>query len=464
MIALRDRAASLRWLALAVPLLSPDLGRAQAQEQGPTTTTQDVRGLREQVDGLVRSQLNELWYPRSLDRERGGFHQTFARDWSALPDENRFLVYQARMTWTAAAFAEYADEHREAFLEYARHGIAYLDEVMRDHEQGGFHWLLDARGEVDPNLGTDKHVYGTAFVVYAGARAYEATRDERALQVARDAFDWLEAHAHDPEHGGYFEDLTREGTPIVAWSQDEPISKRIGRLSTYYGFKTMNAHIHLLEAVAELAKVDSRPVVKERLAELLAIVRDRIAAEPGTLNLYLTRDWQATAAHDSFGHDVETAYLLVEAAEVLGIPDDEHTWHMARRLVDHALDWGWDDRHGGFYDKGEAFNGAAFDLDKVWWTQVEGLNALLVMHRRYGDQTDRYWQAFLKQWQFINQSMIDPEHGGFYNETTREGALVGDDRKATQWKACYHTGRALMNVARLLGELDGATAEGGHDD
>src|SRR5690606_32491335 len=100
--------------------------------------------------------------------------------------------------------------------------------------------------------------------------------------------------------------------------------------------------------VAELARVDPRPVVKERLAELLEIVRDRIAVEPGALNLYLTRSWQATPAHDSFGHDIETAYLLIEAAEALGIPDDERTRHMARRLVDHSLDWGWDDRNGGF--------------------------------------------------------------------------------------------------------------------
>lgn len=451
MIAPRARIALFGWIMLSLPL------GAQAQ------TPAEVVALRDRIDGLVRSQIIDLWYPRSLDRELGGFHQTFARDWSALPDDNRFLVYQARMTWTAAAFAEYAPEHREAFVEYARYGVAYLDEVMRDREHGGFHWILDARGQVDPGLGTDKHVYGTSFVVYAGAKVHQVTGDERALQVARDAFDWLEAHAHDPEHGGYFEDLTRDGMPIIAWSQDEPIARRIGRLSTYYGFKTMNSHIHLLEAVAELSKVDPRPVVKERLAELLAIVRDRIAAEPGTLNLYLTRDWRATAAHDSFGHDVETAYLLAEAAEALGAPHDARTWHVARQLVDHALDWGWDDRHGGFYDKGEAFNGAAFDLDKVWWTQVEGLNALLLMHRRHGSESDRYWRAFLEQWRFIDEHMIDHEHGDFYNETTREGALVGDDRKATQWKACYHTGRALMNVARVLGELAETTPEGGHD-
>ena len=92
-----------------------------------------------------------------------------ARDWSLRPDENAFLVYQARMTWTAAAFAEYSPAHHDEFVGYARHGIAFLDDLMRDKEQGGFHWIVDADGQLDPRLGDEKHVYGTAFVVYAAS-------------------------------------------------------------------------------------------------------------------------------------------------------------------------------------------------------------------------------------------------------------------------------------------------------
>ena len=94
---------------------------------------------------------------------------------------------------------------------------------------------------------------------------------------------------------------------------------------------------------------------------------------------------------------------------------------MARRLVDHALDWGWDDERGGFYDKGESFGNPAWDTKKVWWTEAEGLNALLVMDRKYGDRTDRYTKAFRKQWDFIDKHLIDPVHGGWFAETTRDG-------------------------------------------
>ena len=350
---------------------------SQSADRSLEPGSSEAAQLRKKLNDLLSAELTRHWYPHAVNSRRGGFHQSMARDWSLRPDDNAFLVYQARMTWTAAAFAEFSPAHHDEFVGYARHGIAFLDDAMRDKEQGGFHLVVNADGKLDPRLGDEKHVYGTAFVVYAASVVRQVTGDERALKVARDAFDWLEQHAHDAKHGGYFEAIRRDGTPILSWQAGAPLWQRTDRLGVYYGFKSMNSHIHLLEALTELAKVDDRPIVHERLRETFLLVRDRIAVEPGALNLYLTPDWRAIPAHDSFGHDVETAYLLVEAARELKLADDPRTWQVARLLVDHALEWGWDDQYGGFYDKGESFGGEAFDLKKVWWTQAEGLNTLL---------------------------------------------------------------------------------------
>ena len=197
--------------------------------------------------------------------------------------------------------------------------------------------------------------------------------------------------------------------------------------------------------------------MRERLRELLGLVRDKIAVEPGALNLYLTRDWQAIPAHDSFGHDVETAYLLVEAAEALGhsrrrqdLAHGPHAWSITPSTGAGTTST------AASTTRARSFGGAAFDRTKVWWTQAEGLNALLAdapeVRRARPTATAK---AFLKQWDFIEEHLIDPVHGGWYAETTREGKLIGDGAKATQWKANYHTSRALMNVARMLGELAG---------
>lgn len=425
---------------------------AAQQAAPPALDPETARTLSRRINELLREELTLNWYSAVVNLERGGFHQNFARNWSRRADDSVFVVYQARVLWTAAAYAAFDTEQRERFSGYARHGSEFLDRVVRDPE-GGFHWTLASDGRIDPERGAEKHLYGLAFVIYAGSVANRLTGDETALKVARDAFNWVDTHAHDHVHGGYWEALRRDGTPITYWDPTEPIARRLDRVGVYYGFKSMNAHIHMLEALTELSKVDTRTVVRERLREVFGIVRDRIAVEPGALNLYFTPDWRAVPAHDSFGHDVETAYLLVEAAEALGDPENDRTWDVARKLVDHALDWGWDDHHGGFYDKGEAFGGPAFDTDKVWWVQAEGLNALLMMHRRFGRETDRYARAFLKQWSFIERHMLDPEQGGWFEETTREGVLKGDGTKAQPWKANYHTARAQMNVVRWLNEI-----------
>ena len=438
MVALQRTCTTILALASLAPAVAIP---ARAEEQAVHPTADRLRT-------LLAAEMAR-WYPAAVD-DRGGFHQEIARDWTVRPDRSKSLVYQSRMTWTAAAYAEFDPARRDEYLKYARHGLAFLDETMRDAEQGGFHWILGPDGKVDPKLGDEKHVYGTAFVIYAAAKVRAVGGDDLALKVARDAFDWLEAKAHDREHGGWFEGIRRDGTAITSHDPATPVSARKDRLGVYYGCKTMNSHIHILEALAELAKGDHRPIVRERLTEAFHLVRDRIAVEPGALNLYLTRDWRPIPAHDSFGHDVETAYLLIEAAEAQHTPDDARTWEVARSLVDHALDWGWDERFGGFNDKGDAFAAGSYDFTKVWWTQAEGLNALAVMDHRFGRETDRYARALADQWGFIERHMLDPEHDGWYAETERDGRLKGDGAKANEWKANYHTARAMMNVARLL--------------
>src|SRR6516165_267353 len=111
---------------------------------------QEAQQLHHKINDLLHQELTQHWYSHAVEHTRGGFHQSMAKDWLLQSDENIFLVYQARMTWTAAAFAQYSPPQHDEFVQFARHGIAFLDEVLRDKEFGGFHWLLDARGRLDP--------------------------------------------------------------------------------------------------------------------------------------------------------------------------------------------------------------------------------------------------------------------------------------------------------------------------
>jgi mannobiose 2-epimerase len=292
----------------------------------------------------------------------------------------------------------------------------------------------------------EKHAYGISFAIYSMAIAHAATKDAKPLDLAKQAFEWLERHAHDGKNGGYYEALTRDGKPIMIGQAGNDF------IGTRYGYKSMNSHIHLLEAFTELYRVWPDSGVRKRLDEVFKIVRDKVYVDPGALHLFFNPDWRPVPDHDSYGHDIETAYLLAEAAHALGRPNDAKAWRAGRNLVDHALEVGWDDRNGGFYDAGRTI-GPATDRRKVWWVQAEGLNALLLMHEKFGKETTRYWDAFLRQWSFIRNKQTDSTHGGWFSEVTEDGARIPGREKSNGWTDPYHQGRALMNVTETLKRL-----------
>jgi len=410
-------------------------------ETGPALTGQ--------VRHALTRDLLEVWFPRCIDDVHGGFYERFGPDWAPAADSSRSLVYQARMTWTAAEAARHFPDEADVWTKRAEHGLDFLNRALRDPEYGGFFWAVTPYGRPIPNIGGEKHAYGIAFAIYAAANLYRANKSAKALKTAQHGFDWLEKHAHDDRNGGWFEALDRDGTPLFAPPPDAG-GRKVDLIGTLYGFKSMNTHIHIMEALTALYRIWPDQRVRTRLEEVFEIVRDRIAVPPGCLNQFFTPTWRPVPAGDSFGHDVETAYLLMEAADVLGLSDDPRTRRTARRLVDHAIEWGWDERHGGLFDKGEAF-GRAYAREKIWWVQAEALNAFLLMDRMFGKDTDIYRRMFLAQWRFVWEHQIDHRYGGWFGTLSEDG-VPHPGPKASPWKAAYHSTRALMNVLDTLAE------------
>lgn len=435
-------------MALVIPLLGSRAAAAETGSAAPDPRTR-YRPLSDEVEAALRRHVLDVWYPRAVDTANGGFLSSFARDWTPGKSEGKFSVFQARLTWVASQVSQRRPELRERFLPHARHGARYLKDVLWDKDHGGFFWGLDDDGRVAERYTDGKHLYGVSFGIYATAAAYAATQDPDLLDLGRRAFRWVEEHGHDAAHGGYTEWLTREGKPVPGAAG--PRLSTVPAAGFPIGYKSMNTHIHLLEAYTELYHVWKDDVLRARLHELFEIVRDKVAVEPGCLNLYFTQDWRPLPDHDSYGHDVETAYLLLEAAEALGHRDDAKTERMARRLVDHALVYGWDEANGGFHREGTAF-GEVEDARKEWWVQVEGLNALLMMHERYGGETSAYFRAFERQWSFIRDKQIDAEHAGLFELVAADGKPESAG-KGRIWKDAYHEGRAFLNVADRLRRL-----------
>ena len=408
------------------------------------------------LERSVREDVLSKWYPYSVDETYGGFFSTYTHDFQLTGPQDKMIVTQARHVWVNALCAELYPEV-EHYKQSAAQGYNFLRNVMWDNQYGGFYGLVDRQGNVKSESKTS---YGNAFAMYALAAYYKTSGDTSALELAKKTFYWQEEHAHDPEYGGYFQNFKQDGTPYK--NTDETSYRSL------FGFKGQNTSIHTLEAFTEFYQVWPDSLLRERLTEIFYIVRDTIVNKKGYLHLYFYKDWTPFSLQDSteeailryhgldhvsFGHDVETAYLLLEAAQVLGLANDTTTWQIAQRMVDHALQRGWDEEQGGFYEEAYYFKDKGFAVThdtKNWWAQAEGLNALLIMADQYPGNSMQYFDKFRKQWEYIDTHLIDHEHGDWY-----QGGLDKDPEQKTRlkgsiWKGTYHHVRALTNCIRRL--------------
>jgi mannobiose 2-epimerase len=408
-----------------------------------------------ETDAMLRRDVLGVWFPRTVDHEHGGFYSNFARDWQPTKSQGKFSVFQGRMTWIAAQIVMRRPDLKDQYLPIVQHGVEFLSNVMWDKQYGGFFWGLDDDGQITPFYSDGKELYGISFDLYGAAAAYQATHDPKALELAQSTFRWIDQHAHDAKNGGYYEWLTREGK-VVEGKPDAVTSQSVPLGAFLIGYKSMNTHIHLLESLTQLYTVWKDDALRQRLEEMLALVRDKICVQPGVMNLFFTNDWRPIPDYDSYGHDIETAYLMLEAEDVLGHGHDPRTEQMAKQLVDHALANGWDEIYGGFCQDGITF-GKPESKTKDWWVQMEGLNSLLLMHEKYGRETDVYFKAFQRQWQFIRDYQTDAQFHGVYAQIRPDGIPVSDN-KGQIWKAAYHDGRALLNVTERLQKLAEAAA------
>jgi mannobiose 2-epimerase len=417
--------------------------------------------LADEIEHSLRHELLNKWYPHALDTVYGGYLSTFTFDFRPTGEQNKMIVSQARHVWTTAkASMGYPDV--DYYRNASAHGVDFLRNVMWDKTYGGFHTLVDRQGNVISAPDEEKTAYGNAFGIYALAAYVMATKDTAALSLARKAFMWLEEHSHDPVYKGYFQHMKRDGT-VIKRDAATPSTDDLG-------YKDQNSSIHLLEAFTELYQVWPDPLVLERLKEMLFLIRDTITHDKGYLILFFEPDWTPVSFRDSseevimkhhdldhvsFGHDVETAYLMLEASHVAGLKRDTTTLRISRRMVNHALSNGWDHKRGGFRDEGYYFR----DRDDIttirgtknWWAQAEGLNTLLLMADLFPeDDRYQYFEKFRLMWDYIDKNLIDHEHGEWYSGGIDEQPELKTALKGHIWKACYHQYRSMENCVKRL--------------
>ena len=396
-------------------------------------------------EDLLSRHVIDPWFPRSIDREYGGFLCDFDRKWGECGPHQKLLEFQARQTLAAAELS--IRFPGEAALEEAvAAGFAFLHDIAWDQEYGGWHAITDRSGApLQPEL---KHSHGMAYAAQACFGVYAATGNRSALDLANSALEWLDGNARDPVNLGYFGPLSRDGTAILTPTGSESLDQ----IGTPFGLKDMNVNCDFYELLAYAATVEgSHSFTQARLDEIRHIVLSHYAA-PGKTPWHLwTPDWTPAGSECRPGTAVQTAARLLEDAARSAAQTAA-----ARHLFESALGLGWDRyRHALRYRVG--VGAAAGDTSNLqWWAQLELLKCTAyLLHLDPDDEHMRAWKE--KAWTLVSRGVLDERFGG---SRAIVRPTIGwrrylqrlpdrDARKAYAWKDASHDARVLIGLSDL---------------
>lgn len=388
---------------------------------------------RAEFEREVKDNILHYWMTRTIDEVNGGFIGEIGEDRKPDYEAHKSLVLNTRIIWTFAAASRIFRDER--YLSIAERAYQYVMDYFADKEYGGFYWILDAKGRpVDDR----KQVYGQAFAIYALSELYRATGRQEALDKAVETFRLLERHSYEPVHRGYIEALARD------WSQTDKLSLSGKDLNER---KSMNTHLHVLEAYTNLYRVWKTEELRVKHKELIEVMLDHIVdPETAQFKLFFDDEWNSKTDDVSYGHDIEGSWLLVEAAE---FHDDdallERTKATAIRMAEATLKTGVD-ADGALLNEGDKTGYT--DTNKDWWPQAEAVVGFYNAYQLTGDE--KYLNAARNAWSFINRFIIDKEDGEWRYAVDREGRPVQGQGKVSAWKCPYHNGRTCFEMMERL--------------
>ncbi|SDE80573.1 mannobiose 2-epimerase [Fontibacillus panacisegetis] len=383
----------------------------------------------QQLDQELKDNILQFWMDKSVDTTRGGFYGEIDQKLQVNENAEKSLVLNARILWTfSAAYRHYKDAK---YLEIANAAYDYLIQHFTDQTYGGFYWMVDADGNPSQDK---KQIYGQAFVIYALVEYYLADQCQAALDLSIELYHLIEKHSYDKLHKGYIEAVG------CNWKQTGNLSLSSKDLNEK---KSMNTHLHVLEAYTNLYRVWKSPELTQSLAELIEVTIERIV-DPATGHflLFFDEEWNVKSSHISYGHDIEGSWLLFEAAEVL--QDEqilEHVKSVAITMAEAVYTKGID-QDGGIWN--EAGPGGLIDTNKDWWPQAEAMVGFYNAYELTGDV--KFRDAAIRSWEFIQQFIVDHEYGEWHWGVTQNGVPLPNEPKISAWKCPYHNSRACFEM------------------
>jgi mannobiose 2-epimerase len=407
----------------------------------------------------LERELLPFWLKRAKDEVHGGLLTHFDENGNDTGEDEKSMLGQARSIYSyASAYRNgYGGEETAAL---ARHGVDFLLEKMWDETYGGFYWMTDRAGNVKID---EKILYGHSFVMYSLSEYTLATGDLRGIEYAEKVFDLIQKYCVDSHYGGYFEMFHRN------WELKGPGAAGGDR-------KTLDIHMHLMEAFTTLYECSGKEVHRRKLLEIIDLLLDKIlhpVYKTGIPQFYA--DWKVAPqikfdiiwgwdrfsedgvkgqAEDntSYGHNVEFAWLLMRALQVLEIPIASFS-DIIQKQFDHALKDGIDMEYGGVFVEG-SHAGGVYDREKEFWQNAEMLigltQACLVFDK------ENFWPVYKNVHRFVFDKIINHQVGEWWPLLTRQGEPIWT-HMSHNWKINYHTIRSMIETINRLDLLDKST-------
>jgi mannose/cellobiose epimerase-like protein (N-acyl-D-glucosamine 2-epimerase family) len=411
-----------------------------------------LKQYRDEAHQHLTKELLPFWETRCVDHENGGYITHFDQVGNDSGEDEKSLIAQTRTVFTFSS-AHRAGYGEGRYAAVAKHGVDFLINKMWDKKNGGFYWLMDRKGNVKID---EKIVYGLSFAIYSLSEYTLATGDPIGLEYAEKTFDLLQIHGADTHYGGYFEMFTRD------WELK-------GAGPAGGDRKTLDAHMHLMEAFTTLYEASGKQVHKRKLIEIIQLLINKIMHPVyGTGIPQFWADWTVapqikfdiiwgwdrfsedgskSAAEDntSYGHNVEFAWLLMHALDIAGLSYHGYQSQLLKSF-DHAIAHGIDWEFGGVYVEG-SHAGEVYDREKEFWQQAEVLIGMLDAYRVYGD--DKYLKAYDATHRFVFDKMINHEVGEWLPLLTRQGEPIWK-HMSHSWKVNYHSVRSMVqSIVRI---------------
>ena len=395
-----------------------------------------IKTMKKEVTDELLSILS-FWQKNDIDDINGGFIGSIELNMTKHPESEKGCVLNARILWTFSA--AYRVLKKPEYLTLANRAYVYNIKHFFDNEFGGCYWMLNADGTPK---NTRKQIYAIAFMMYALVDYYKITKNREALEKAVNLFEVIEKYSFDKEKNGYFEAYSKD------WKLLEDM--RLSEIDKNDP-KTMNTHLHILEAYANLYRVYKDEKLKNALKNLIVnvFVGKIINNEKGYFDLFFAEDWKHESEKNSYGHDIEGSWLLWEAAEIL---EDEEVKNQLKpiclKMADQVLQFGLD-KDGGLMNEGT--NGVVENSDKHWWVQAESVVGFMNAYQLSKDE--KYLQASLSTWEFIKNFIIDKENGEWYHSVNKdEHKVYTQELKAGPWKCPYHNSRMCLEIIQRFPE------------